>query len=425
MKICVIGSGLSGMTAAYRLSKSGHQVTVLEKESKTGGLMRSFNVKGDAIPMTYHHIMKFDMSTKKLINELGLGGKFYKTRTKMGFFYNDRIYNLSLPVNIINFGPLSFLSRIKFILFGLKVMMKRGWDDLERISAKEWITRKANKEIYEKMFGPLLKIKFSNDSNNIMARWVGERLKLGESSGPMGYLRGGLEQLLDELEKNIRKTNGTIKLDSDVIRFETRGKKIVSVAFKEGGKTRKIKTDYVIYTGPVSKLDKMAKFPDWYRKKTNGIKYKSTICAVIGLDNKISDYYWINFLNGNFSFGGIIAHSALNPYVKSAKSVFHVFRYLDTTDDLWKMKDKAILDKFVKELNGLFDVEGHVKWGRVFKVKYSKPVYDTGYNRIKLDYETPYDNLFLGGIALFFPKIRNMGSAVETGEALAQLINRM
>ena len=38
-KVAVVGAGPCGLTAAYYLSKKGHEVTVLEKEEKTGGLL--------------------------------------------------------------------------------------------------------------------------------------------------------------------------------------------------------------------------------------------------------------------------------------------------------------------------------------------------------------------------------------------------
>ena len=43
MKIAIIGGGASGMTAAYYLNKSGHQVTIFEKQATLGGHIRTLN----------------------------------------------------------------------------------------------------------------------------------------------------------------------------------------------------------------------------------------------------------------------------------------------------------------------------------------------------------------------------------------------
>lgn len=45
MKIAIIGAGLTGLTAGFRLSKQGHEVAVFEKEKTSGGLASGFKEK--------------------------------------------------------------------------------------------------------------------------------------------------------------------------------------------------------------------------------------------------------------------------------------------------------------------------------------------------------------------------------------------
>lgn len=46
MKICILGAGISGVTLARLLTADGHQVTVLEKAERAGGLCRSRQTDG-------------------------------------------------------------------------------------------------------------------------------------------------------------------------------------------------------------------------------------------------------------------------------------------------------------------------------------------------------------------------------------------
>jgi len=115
----------------------------------------------------------------------------------------------------------------------------------------------------------------------------------------------------------------------------------------------------------------------------------------------------------------VIAHSILNPHIKSAKTILYIFKYLNSTDDLWKISDSDILDLYERELSRIYHT-GTVKWKRLFRMRFSKPVYEVGYSR--LDHKTPIENLYLGGPAIFYPKIRNMGTAIETGEKLAEIV---
>ena len=49
--ICVIGSGFAGISAATYLASEGHNVYVLEKNSKVGGRARKFTAKGYTFDM--------------------------------------------------------------------------------------------------------------------------------------------------------------------------------------------------------------------------------------------------------------------------------------------------------------------------------------------------------------------------------------
>ena len=49
MNIAIIGAGIAGLTSAYELTKSGHQVVVYEAADKTGGLASSRGWPGSLI----------------------------------------------------------------------------------------------------------------------------------------------------------------------------------------------------------------------------------------------------------------------------------------------------------------------------------------------------------------------------------------
>ena len=44
MHVVVLGAGLAGLATAYELCRSGHRVTILEKEDYPGGMATSWKV---------------------------------------------------------------------------------------------------------------------------------------------------------------------------------------------------------------------------------------------------------------------------------------------------------------------------------------------------------------------------------------------
>ena len=49
MRIAIIGAGATGLTAAWKLSEKGHQVTVYEKSDRLGGLAAAIPVGDDQL----------------------------------------------------------------------------------------------------------------------------------------------------------------------------------------------------------------------------------------------------------------------------------------------------------------------------------------------------------------------------------------
>ena len=60
-RIAVIGGGFSGLTAAYELSKLGHQVEVFEAAPQLGGLVAGFTLDdGFPLEQAYHFLYTTD-----------------------------------------------------------------------------------------------------------------------------------------------------------------------------------------------------------------------------------------------------------------------------------------------------------------------------------------------------------------------------
>ncbi len=71
----IIGGGVAGLTAAYRLLQKGHRVQLFEASPSLGGLVRTFEIGGEPIECFYHHLFTTDIAANRLIKELGLGDR--------------------------------------------------------------------------------------------------------------------------------------------------------------------------------------------------------------------------------------------------------------------------------------------------------------------------------------------------------------
>jgi protoporphyrinogen oxidase len=421
--IVILGGGLAGLAAAYELCKKGAEVIIIEKENSVGGLAASFKKNREFLPLCYHHIMNSDKITLGLIKKLGLSGKLYVTKARMVFNVNGKFYSLSTPMDLLKFKPLSFPEKIRFGLFILKVLSVKRLDKYNDISAKDFAIRYAGISVYKKIFEPLLKTKFLQDYDRIAARWLIYRLSIKESSGRFHYLDGGLNLLISGLEKGIKRMEGKIITNADVKKISIKQGKVVKILYSKGNKRAELFPKQVINTLPIPVFLAVAKgLPKEYSRGLRRVRYKSSLSVIIALNKKITNDYWINFLHNNYAFGGIFDHNTLNKKANNGNSLLYLFSYLNDTDKLWNLGEKNILKIYTAELEGIFPkATNHIKWAKIFKLHYSKPVYTKGYPAFKPEIKTPVSNLYMAGI-LLFPDMRTMGAAIKSGFDVARII---
>src|SRR4051812_45032147 len=70
--VVIVGSGLAGVTAAYRLAKAGRRVTVLEAGSVLGGRTSSWVEEGMPVDSGLHKFLGIYRALPALLREVGV-----------------------------------------------------------------------------------------------------------------------------------------------------------------------------------------------------------------------------------------------------------------------------------------------------------------------------------------------------------------
>jgi oxygen-dependent protoporphyrinogen oxidase len=91
----VVGAGVAGLTAAFRLQQAGCHVRVLERTEVVGGRCRSvrqggylFDVSAGALPSTYTHL-------RRLLTDLGLEGEVQRRGAVIGALHAGRVERIA------------------------------------------------------------------------------------------------------------------------------------------------------------------------------------------------------------------------------------------------------------------------------------------------------------------------------------------
>jgi len=426
MKAVVLGGGLSGLMAASVLSNNGFETILLEKDEILGGLASSYLIDGKYIPKTYHHVMYGDSTTLNTIYDLGLGSNLYWRKLKVGFYSQGKSYDFSSPLSILKFKPLSLWGRIKFGLLVFKARRKMSWQELEGVSVEDYCKATAGEEAY-KLINYIVQAKFAEPSDNVSAAWLMSRFghESKSVSDRFGYLKGGVETIVDGLTKRCTKKGGAVKTGAKVTRIILKAGEVNKVEYMEKGKTQEIRTDTVVSTLPMPVLLKVVDgLPQEYRKSLENIEYKSSLCAAIALSERVSPFYWLNIMDlDEYPFVGIFEHGHLNTELKCPSLMF-VVKYLNSTDEFWQKSDRKIVEEYLSHLSDVFDCDVGEKllWWRLHRAKYSTPLFIPDYGKYMPEAKSPVKGLYIGGISRTYPRDRYMGTALQTGLEAAQIV---
>ena len=119
MRIAVLGAGISGLAAAWRLSRD-HEVVVFEAKERPGGNIRTEEVEGCLVEWGPNGFLDNEPATLELVKELGLEGRMVRARecAAVRFIWRDgALRRLPLsPKKFLTSDCLPLLARLRVLL---------------------------------------------------------------------------------------------------------------------------------------------------------------------------------------------------------------------------------------------------------------------------------------------------------------------
>jgi len=94
MKVAIVGSGLSGLTAGAFLAQAGHQVVIFEQYPRLGGVTAPFEKDGYKWDLGQLNIegIGLDEPVGQVLSELGISSQVSAVRVDRGYVFPDSNY---------------------------------------------------------------------------------------------------------------------------------------------------------------------------------------------------------------------------------------------------------------------------------------------------------------------------------------------
>lgn len=208
----VVGAGLAGLTAAYRLKQAGWDVQLFESSERAGGRVQTIR-RGDFIVDTGASACAESYKAYfELIEELGMHDDIQRSSSSIGIFREGRVHELRLDHPVISglrMRALSWrsklaLTRLAFDIIVAKLRGQLDYSDMRKAvpldteSARAYSLRALGREVDDYLRSPIIRTMLLSDADNISK----VELFSGVSnifSARLYALRGGQESLPQRL----------------------------------------------------------------------------------------------------------------------------------------------------------------------------------------------------------------------------------
>jgi protoporphyrinogen oxidase len=422
MKIAIIGAGFTGLSAAYQLTKTGHTVTVFERDSHPGGLAIGYQEKEWewTLEKHYHHWFTNDDAILGLAKEIG--HKVIIKRPKTCVYVDGKIYQFDSPKEVLLFPRLSPLDRVRMAAVVGLIRYNPFWKPLEKINASTFLPKAMGKKSYKMIWEPQFTNKFGKFATDVSLAWFWARITKRTPS--LAYPEGGFLQFADHLVKVIGKKGGKIIFNAEVSELTNE-----TVTLKlENGKLKTENFDKIIVTLPTGFFIKLApQLPDSYKNSHARLKNLGATNLVLRLKKPFlpNNTYWLSVCDPTAPVMAVVEHTNYmdNKYYNN-EHIVYLGNYLATDDPRFLMDKHEKLrsfDTFLRKINP--DYKKYLIDYELFKAPFAQPIIPTNYSKMIPPMITPLSNIYLANIEQVYPWDRGTNYAVALGEKVAKLID--
>ncbi len=440
-RVVVLGAGLAGLSAAYKLAQEGTEVTVLEKSDEVGGLARSFQRSGYTYDYGPHRFHTGNPELIELINDL-LGDNIGIRDRTSRIYMENRFFNYPLKLdNILKNLPVSVLIRSFVDFFAVKVkniFCKAGEDNFET-----WVLNRYGRTLYRMFFGVYTEKTWGIPCTQISADWASQRITLLSlwdavkktvfrpkvGNQPRTYVskfwypkRGGIGRISTRLAEEIEKLGGRIFLGAGVRELVTVGNRVKKVVYSSGKEDMEEVSDAVVSTIPITELCKLItpSAPKDVHEAASRMKHRSMVFVYLALDrDKVTDDHWIYLPDDKLTVHRISEFKNFSEFNSpDGKTLLCCEITCDHGDEVWEASDEHLREIAVKDLSRIGLIRhDEVEETWTHRARYAYPIYDLDYLRhlqaVK-DFVDSIDDLHSAGRQGLF-KYNNMDHSIEMG----------
>jgi protoporphyrinogen oxidase len=424
-RIVVLGAGPMGLAAAQRAVTLGHEVDLIEADSKVGGMAAHFDFSGTSIERFYHFVCKSDAPTFDLMSELGIADKIRWVDTSMAYYTHGRVHKWGDPISLLMYPHLTLIEKFRTGLQMFLTTKSGNFDRIEHLTSRQWIERGSGKSVYNKLWKRLQELKFHEFADDVSASWIATRIKrIGNSrksifQEQLGHIDGGSEALVEAIADDIRLKGGRIHLKTPAERVVVDKNTVKAV--QAGG--RQYVADAVICTVPIPLVNQLIPdLPQNWKDRYAAIRNIGVVCLLFKLRKSITPHFWLNIVTDDIDIPGIIEFSNLRPL---GETIVYVPYYMPVTQRKWAWTDQHFIDEafgYIKRINPNI-ADGDLMDAKVGRLRHAQPICEPNFRDKLPPVQTPIGGLQVADTCYYYPEDRGVAESIRLGRRMAENVS--
>ena len=424
--IGIVGAGVLGTTLALRLVQAGVRVTLLERAPTPGGLAGAMDFAGHKVDRFYHVIVPSDERMLALTEELGLTDQLSFHPVGVGFFIDGEMHPFNGIGDFARFSPLSIAGRARLASFVLRCQLRRNYASLENMGLHDWLRRTCGREVYERIWEPLLNSRFDSKHSELPATYLWARTnrmrsaRQGKGEGEkMGALRGGHETLVLAAAERARSLGADIRLGAGVETLVQDSDGNVTGVQVDGEAMTFDQTIVTLQPPALRRLlpegmqGLLAAYPE---------RYLGVVCLVLKLNRSLTPYYSINICDPTPITTVVETSHVVGTEHTDGLRLAYLPKYCEASAPEFTEEDASVYRRFTEMLRKMvpdFSDEDVVDW-TVQRAPLVEPVHGREQEpRVAPVWPEGVGGVGLASASQIYPRLLNGESVLRMAEEVA------
>ena len=409
-KIVILGAGITGLVAAWRLASKGFDVEVVEKQPLGGGIGGSINHGDFIIDHGIHGVYASRLETIPVVEEMvrTFGQDFLTVEKKTSIYFNGQYLKYPLGVKEI-FQALPITTLVKCSMdFVSARLKKRLWGSSDGESFQEWVEDRFGPRLYQIYFGPYVEKVWGIPGSQMSSLWLARRVEelslisvlkraiLGllvpsyrdnemRSLQPFTFLYApkGSGQYTERVRQAAENAGARISYETEVTRLIMDGRRVTGAEIRKGDFREIRPLDFFISTIPLPSLVKMlesiadSETMDAARK----LRYRALVFVNLFINrSQVYRDQWVYYSDPAIPFIRVNEYTNLGPkFSPPGQTVLQCEVSCFTGDDIWSASDQYLAEICLASLENLGLVNrDEVFHSTVARQSTAYPVFDVG-----------------------------------------------